>query len=145
LLTIAGSVDERVEVRAQAALALCDLALIHKRVILVPGDPAEGRAGMSSFKDMLLEMLGHAKPGIVIIAAEVAAKLFLAGRLSEPTLIAWLVLLYFDSSLADTVGLEDVDDGGAEEAAKKVESGEPRETAAGPFTSSFFTSVHVQD
>jgi hypothetical protein len=113
LLTIAGSVEERVEVRAQAALALCDLALIHERMQLITtgGDP---------FKDMLLEMLGHVKPGIVIIAAEIAAKLLLAGRLSDPTLIAWLVLIYFDSSL--TKKDEDVDDGGAEEAAKKVGS-----------------------
>lgn len=130
LMTIAGSVDERVEVRAQAALALCDLALIHERMLLVPtiggGDLAEGPASptarVPSFKDMLLEMLGHAKPGIVIIAAEIAAKLLLAGRLNDPTLIAWLVLLYFDSSLAATAEGEDVDDGGAEEAAKKVGS-----------------------
>ena len=59
---------------------------------------------------------------IVIIAAEIAAKLLLAGRLNDPTLIAWLVLLYFDSSLAATAEEEDVDDGGAEEAAKKVGS-----------------------
>ena len=130
LTTIAGSVDERVEVRAQAALALCDLALIHERMLLVPttggGDLAEGPASptarVPSFKDMLLEMLGHAKPGIVIIAAEIAAKLLLAGRLNDPTLIAWLVLLYFDSSLVSTAEGEDVDDGGAEEAAKKVGS-----------------------
>ena len=130
LMTIAGSVDERVEVRAQAALALCDLALIHERMLLVPTtggvNPAEDPlmpARVPSFKDMLLEMLGHAKPGIVIIAAEIAAKLLLSGRLNDPTLIAWLVLLYFDSSLAatDREG-EDVDDGGAEEAAKKVGS-----------------------
>jgi hypothetical protein len=48
---------------------------------------------------MILEMLEHSKPGIVIIAAEIAAKLLLAGRLNDPTLIAWLVLVYFDSSL----------------------------------------------
>mmetsp|Transcript_17817 Transcript_17817/g.38497 ORF Transcript_17817/g.38497 Transcript_17817/m.38497 type:complete len:1137 (-) Transcript_17817:266-3676(-) len=97
LLTIAGSVEERVEVRAQAALALCDLALIHEK-ILVNGHGAEEEDD-PSFKDMLLEMMGHAKPGIVIIAAEITAKLLLAGRLHDPNLIAWLLVIYFDTSL----------------------------------------------
>lgn len=71
-------------------------------------------------------MLEHSKPGIVIIAAEIAAKLLLAGRLNDPTLIAWLVLVYFDSSLTTAVGADleddDVDDVGSEEASKKVGS-----------------------
>eukprot|EP00578_Thalassiosira_sp_NH16_P026939 CAMPEP_0181102626 /NCGR_PEP_ID=MMETSP1071-20121207/14420_1 /TAXON_ID=35127 /ORGANISM="Thalassiosira sp., Strain NH16" /LENGTH=1128 /DNA_ID=CAMNT_0023185621 /DNA_START=90 /DNA_END=3477 /DNA_ORIENTATION=+ len=103
LMTVAGSVEERVEVRAQAALALCDLALIHERMLLGPAsdeDDQNEEGGPSiPFKDMLLEMMGHAKPGIVIIAAEIAAKLLLAGRLRDPNLIAWLLVIYFDTSL----------------------------------------------
>jgi hypothetical protein len=122
LFTIAGSVEERVEVRAQAALALCDLALIHERMLIVSATSD----AMPSFKDMILGMLGHSKPGIVIIAAEIAAKLLLAGRLNDPALIAWLVLVYFDSSLTTTVGTDleddDAEDGGPEVASKKVGS-----------------------
>lgn len=102
LMTIAGSVEERVEVRAQAALALCDLALIHDKMLAAPspsgGDDIDDEEKSTPFKDMLLEMLGHAKPGIVIIAAEITAKLLLAGRLQDPNLIAWLLLIYFDKS-----------------------------------------------
>ncbi|KAL7535040.1 hypothetical protein ACHAXR_006229 [Thalassiosira sp. AJA248-18] len=101
LMTIAGSVEERVEVRAQAALALCDLALIHERMLLDDGGNNDDEGSMP-FKDMLLEMLSHSKPGIVIIAAEITAKLLLAGRLHDPALIAWLVLIYFDTTLTAT-------------------------------------------
>jgi len=134
LLTIAGSVEERVEVRFQAALALCDLALIHERMLLVEEEKEEenttavvgnarnsSSSTMPSFKGMLLEMLGHSKPGIVIIAAEIAAKLLLARRITDPTIIAWLVLIYFDSSLMNQDD-EYADNGSAEEAAKKVGS-----------------------
>ena len=131
LLTIAGSVEERVEVRAQAALALCDLALIHERMLLVEEEKEEDATAvgnarnssytMPSFMGMLLEMLGHSKPGIVIIAAEIAAKLLLARRITDPTIIAWLVLIYFDSSLMNQDD-EYADNGSAEEAAKKVGS-----------------------
>ena len=122
LMTIAGSVEERVEVRARAALALCDLALIHEKMVL--GDNSgEGKEEESSgggsngsnsasslnFKDMLLEMLGHSKPGIVIIAAEITAKLLLAGRLNDPELVAWLLFIYFDTSLAADFDENDID------------------------------------
>ena len=118
LMTITGSVEERVEVRAQAALALCDLSLIHDKMLGgVSSSDSENES--SSFKSMLLEMLGHSKPGIVIIAAEITAKLLLAGRLSDPNLIAWLLLIYFDTSLTADFDENDVD---AAEAVKEVGS-----------------------
>ena len=113
LMMISGSAGGRAEVRAQAALALCDLALIHERMLLAPpagedddGDSDDGDRGSGGspssmpFKDMLFEMLSYPKPGIVIVAAEIAAKLLLAGRLRDPRLVAWLVLVYFDASLS---------------------------------------------
>ena len=48
------------------------------------------------FKAMLLEMLGHAKPDIVIIVAEITTKVLLANWLCDPALIAHLVLIYFN-------------------------------------------------
>ena len=76
------------------------------------------------FKEMLFEMLGHSKPGIVIIGAEITAKLLLAGRLSDPELIAWLLVIYFDSTLTTTENGQSIDIAGgeADEVAKRVGS-----------------------
>lgn len=110
LMTIAGSVEERVEVRAQAALALCDMALLHDKTL--ESSDVEGEDDSTlSFKDMLLEMLGHSKPGIVIIAAEITAKLLLAGRFHDPNLVAWLLTVFFDASLTEN---HDAEENGAE-------------------------------
>ena len=49
---------------------------------------------------MLLKMIDDAKPRIVFIAAKIAAKLLLAGRLHGPVLVAHLLLVYFDATLA---------------------------------------------
>ena len=95
LMTIAGSVEERAEVRVQSLLALSDLALIHENLL------ATDEGSSKSFKGMLLEMLAHSMSGIVVTAAEITAKLLLAGRLTDPHLIAWLLTIYFDTSLLD--------------------------------------------
>ena len=123
LLTVAGSRAERAEVRSRAAMALCDLALIHENMMLdSAGDEDEERSAGSGgsasvpFKAMLLEMLAHSKPTIALIAAEIAAKLLLAGRIRDPELVAWLVSIYFDSELASQVDDEEDLDG---EGAKK--------------------------
>ena len=105
LMTIAGSAEERVEVRAQAAMALCDLALIHDKLINLSGEESEEAS--ASFKNLLLEMLGHSKPGIVVIAAEITAKLLLAGRFDDPVLVAWLIAVFFDSGLLETQSNEE--------------------------------------
>lgn len=107
LMTIAGSADERVEVRAHAAMALCDLALIHDKMLHPSGAENEGGRSPASFKDLLLEMLGHSKPGIVVIAAEITAKLLLAGRFDDPVLVAWLVAIFFDSNLIESQNFQD--------------------------------------
>ena len=109
LMCIASSADERAEVRVQAAMALCDLALIHDDM-LNPTD-AEGDTESTSFKDLLIEMLSHPKPLVVSIAAEISAKLLLAGRFHDPILIGWLVAVYFDSNLIDS---ESEEENGAE-------------------------------
>ena len=90
--------------------------LIVKQGLADPG-------GTFSFKDMLFEMLGHSKPGIVIIGAEITAKLLLAGRLSDPELVAWLLVIYFDSTLTTSEDDRNLDVvGGADEVAKRVGS-----------------------
>jgi hypothetical protein len=98
-MTIASSADERAEVRAQAAMALCDLALIHDDMLNPTEDEENGPS--STFKDLLIEMLSHSKPLIVAIAAEISAKLLLAGRFHDPILVGWLVAVFFDSSMLE--------------------------------------------
>jgi condensin complex subunit 3 len=100
LMTIASSADERAEVRAQAAMALCDLALIHGDMLNSTED--DENESSTSFKDLLIEMLGHSKPLIVAIAAEISAKLHLAGRFHDPILVGWLVAVFFDSSMLES-------------------------------------------
>lgn len=100
LMQIAGSVEERVEVRAQAMLALCDLSLLHKNMLPLSDDES-GDNESATFKELLLEMLGHSKQGISVIAAEVAAKMLLAGCFNDSTIIAWLLVIYFDASLTN--------------------------------------------
>ena len=69
LMQIAGSVEERVEVRAQAMFALCDLSLLHKDVLQLSDEDGNDESSTSTFKELLLEMLGHSKRGIIAIAA----------------------------------------------------------------------------
>jgi condensin complex subunit 3 len=118
LMQIAGSVEERVEVRAQAMLALCDLSLLHKNMLPLSDDES-GDNESTTFKELLLEMLGHSKQGISVIAAEVAAKMLLAGCFHDSTIIAWLLVIYFDATLTNAED-DDSDIDGSE--VKKVGS-----------------------
>ena len=65
----------------------------------------------ASFQDMLLEMIGHAKPGIVFITTKIATKLLLVVRMRNPVLIAHHLLVYFDATLAVSVA-EDYEEEG---------------------------------
>lgn len=141
-MTIAGSVEERAEVWARAALALCNLALVHEGMLLAMaagrgesennGDSDDGVRGSSDtpssmlFNDTLLKILGHPKPGIVIVSAEIAAKLLLAECVRDPRPVAWLVLFHFNASLAASYRKEgDDDNDNAGNRAKVKEVGSP--------------------
>ena len=116
LLQVASSKSERVEVRAQALLALCDLALLFDGV-LGPNAPPSSTADEEeetndvSFVFLLSEMLCHSNSAVVVIAAEVAAKLLFAGKLNDhPSLAAHLVAIFFDSDLLKSNTDEDSDE-----------------------------------
>lgn len=116
LLQVASSKSERVEVRAQALLALCDLALLFDGV-LGPNAPPSSTADEKdetndvSFVFLLSEMLCHSNFAVVVIAAEVAAKLLFAGKLNDhPSLAAHLVAIFFDSDLLKSNTDEDSDE-----------------------------------
>mmetsp|Transcript_11445 Transcript_11445/g.24460 ORF Transcript_11445/g.24460 Transcript_11445/m.24460 type:complete len:1108 (+) Transcript_11445:113-3436(+) len=118
LLQIASQEEEIVDVRAQAALALCDLVLIHDKIHASDDDSATSH--FDSFKKLLLEMLEHSKPAIVIIAAEITAKLLLAGSFHDPHLLACLFVIYFDTSLIETEEDDDNDENAVTEVGNPV-------------------------
>uniref|UniRef100_A0A7S4JL97 Nuclear condensin complex subunit 3 C-terminal domain-containing protein n=1 Tax=Odontella aurita TaxID=265563 RepID=A0A7S4JL97_9STRA len=104
LLQVCSNGEERMEVRAQAAMALCDLTLVFGDE--VQEDKEEEK---DSFAFLLSEMLCHANPAMVAVAAEIVAKLLLAGRISDPTLLAHVVVAFFDKNLADAATSVDGD------------------------------------
>jgi hypothetical protein len=118
LLKVASGKSERIEVRAQAMLAMCDLALLFDGILdeggAAPSDGAEAEAGAGgdlSFVALLSEMLAHSNPAVVVVAAEVAAKLLFAGKLVDhPSMAAHLVAIYFDRELSDSGADDDVDE-----------------------------------
>lgn len=116
LLQVASSKSERVEVRAQALLALCDLALLFDGVLgpnAAPSSTAdeEEETNDVSFVFLLSEMLCHSNSAVVVIAAEVAAKLLFAGKLNDhPSMVAHLVAIFFDSDLLKSNTDEDSDE-----------------------------------
>ena len=114
LLQVASNKNEKVEVRAQALLALCDLALLFDGVLGPISSTAaneEEEANDVSFVFLLSEMLCNSNPAVVVLAAEVAAKLLFAGKLNDhPTMVAHLVAIFFDTNLLKSDADEDIDE-----------------------------------
>ena len=114
LLQVASNKNEKVEVRAQALLALCDLALLFDGVLgPISSSTAneEEEANDVSFVFLLSEMLCNSNPALVVLAAEVAAKLLFAGKLNDhPTMVAHLVAIFFDTNLLKSDADEDFDE-----------------------------------
>jgi len=114
LLKIIGSDAEKMEVRAQAALAASDLALRFESV-LEPLQEEEEENEENEKQELCLsslvyDMMNDNKTALVIIAAEVAAKLLFAGRLRDPHLVARLLMIYFDENFSLTSSTEGDDD-----------------------------------
>jgi condensin complex subunit 3 len=100
LLKVASNEREKVEIRGQAVLALSDWAMLFPDVlepcaIHKTDDDVESEE-VVSFGDLIQRLLGHSLPAVAAIGAEVAAKLLFTGRLSDSTLLAHLLLLFFD-------------------------------------------------
>ena len=120
LLQVASSKKEKIEVRAQALLALCDLALLFDSVLgsnSASTDSSEETNDIS-FVFLLSEMLCHSNSAVVIVAAEVAAKLLFAGKLiGHPSMVAHLVVIFFDKDLLES---SDADDDGDPMTVKEI-------------------------
>lgn len=113
LLQVASSKNERVEVRAQALLALCDLGLLFDGILGSNSTTAdeEEKTNDVSFGFLLSEMMCHSNSAVVVIAAEVAAKLLFAGKLNDhPSMVAHLVAIFFDADLLKSNTDEDSDE-----------------------------------
>lgn len=120
LLQVFGNVEERMEVRAQAAMALCDLTLVYGDEVVQ--EDQEKEEEKVSFTSRLSEMILKANPAMVAVTVEIVAKLLLAGRSSDPTLLAHLIVVFFDKNLADAATADEDDEDGDQEASAEVGS-----------------------
>jgi hypothetical protein len=92
LLSVAVNEDEKLEIRSQAMLALSDWAMLFSEIL----QPCQIEDETFSFLGVVKEMLQHTNPSVAAIAAEVAAKLQFSGRVCESSLLAHLLVLFFD-------------------------------------------------
>ena len=106
-MNIASVEEEKIEIRAQALLAMSDLALLHERFMapITLDDEIE-----ISFSDILLQIMTKKNRSLLIVAAEIAAKLMCCGRLHDGSIISHLIILYFDQTLNSKIIEEDVED-----------------------------------
>jgi hypothetical protein len=111
LLSVASNVEEKLEIRAQAMMAICDLSFVFDDILspctLSSDDDEEKKEVV--FASLLSEMIRTSKPAVVAVAAEVAAKLLFSGRTFDSNLLADLIVTYFDQGLA-TLASEVEDD-----------------------------------
>jgi condensin complex subunit 3 len=111
LLRVASNAEEKLEIRAQALMAICDLSFVFDGIIspyTLSPDDYEGKKEVI-FVSLLSEMISTSKPAVVAVASEVAAKLLFSGRTFDSNLVADLLVTYFDQGLA-TLASEVEDD-----------------------------------
>lgn len=97
LLKVAINEKEKLEIRSQAMLALSDWSLLFSEVL----QPCDIEGATVSFLQIVREMMQHENPSVIAIAAEIICKLLFSGRVCESTLIAQLLVIFFDSSHED--------------------------------------------
>lgn len=107
LMGIAFGEDEKIEIRAQAMLAISDLAFMFHR-IMAPMSIENICEKEMTVTDLLLKMLSQSKKSLAIVAAECAAKLLFTGKIHDANIVAHLVTMYFDKNL--TFDAEEEDD-----------------------------------
>jgi condensin complex subunit 3 len=105
LLRVASRQEEKLEVRAQALLALCDWVLIFPDMLT----PCNIDGSEVSLMSIVTGLLHHARSGGVAVAAEVAVKLLFSGKFCDSETIAELMILFFDE-LPKTSSPHDDDD-----------------------------------
>ncbi|CAB9508485.1 Non-SMC condensin I complex subunit G [Seminavis robusta] len=98
MLQVAAHEDEKLEIRAQALLALADWSMIFSECLTAchVGDNEE-----LSFTEVVRELLDDARISAVCVASEVAAKLLFAGKVCDSEWMAKLLTIYFHPHFAD--------------------------------------------
>jgi len=125
LMDIAICDNEKIEIRAQAMLAICDLAFMFERMMapIKLGNDANVNGGVGadvdigaddnteavSVSDLLQQVLSSpsTKRSLAIVAAECSTKLLFTGRIHDANIIAHLVTMYFDKDLAATENMDE--------------------------------------
>jgi len=92
LIQICLNEQENDEIRAQAIMALCDLAVLYASV-LAPIVVNESQS--ISYLACLESLLESSKSSLLYVAAECVLKLHFADQIHDSSLLAYLVLLYF--------------------------------------------------
>jgi condensin complex subunit 3 len=104
LLQVANQVDEKMEIRAQALLALSDWSMLFSDVL----NPCIVGSETICFADIVQDMMRDSRTACVCIASEVAAKLLFSGRVCDSDWLAQLLAIFFDPRMIDLA--EDDDD-----------------------------------
>jgi condensin complex subunit 3 len=106
LMEIAFGEEEKIEIRAQATLALCDLALLFPRIMapITLGNVSDEEV---SFSALLLQMMSQAKKSLALVAAECAAKLHFTGKMHDARIVATLIVMYFDKNFVESTNIND--------------------------------------
>ena len=102
LMGIAFSEEEKIEIRAQATLAICDLAFMFHRIMapILLENVSDTEVSLS---DLLYKLLSQPRKSLAIVAAECAAKLLFTGKMHDANVVAHLVAMYFDKDLAGSL------------------------------------------
>ena len=114
LMEVAMRNDEKSEIRGQAVMAICDLCFLFERMMSPISLEHDGEE--VSVETLLSRALLCSNKSFVVVAAECAAKLLFGGKLHDSTVLANLIVLYFDKgfAVADR-DMDDTEDEGANE------------------------------
>lgn len=108
LLKIANNPREKDAVRAQAALSLCDLAILFQPEIIIGSPRTQLEEDISS---LIATLIAHHEDVMVIITAEICIKLMIANKLHNADILSKLLIMYFDTNyFAASLSNEDIVD-----------------------------------
>jgi hypothetical protein len=119
LMEIAYTEEERVEIRAQAMLAITDLTMLFPR-FLAPISIGSCEEEVT-VTDLLLRAILFDDTSLSIVAAECSKRLFWNGKIHDSNLVGNLVVMYYDKDLA----IDDIDDNEDNESVAYKEVGNP--------------------
>jgi hypothetical protein len=110
LLSIVANSAETSEIRAQALLAMCDLAMLWDGMMGesdCTGLVVEDAAAQLSLESLLENVFDAGSGGMIVIAAEIFSKLLLMGRIKNSEMVlAKLLMIYFDPKFASFVAAD---------------------------------------